>query len=304
MTEMNVTAQLKKFLSELPAWVNRPSENKKRRLGILLPALPDAPHAVKTAVDAGWIEPVLLGSTKEQELFCHFSGLKECTSITADDSIDALVTALEGNKIDLLLRGDGGVHTLFHRLLKLPSFRIGWVSQVAMVVPPKLNGRMLLLTDAGFSLQPTLEQKVRIIENVLKIARKLDFNPPKVALLAAVETVSPDITVGMHDAILAKMGERGQFGNALLEGPLALDLALSEEAAIKKKVKSPVAGFANVLIAPNLEVGNGLYKALITLAGAASASTVVGGSIPIALPSRADHPDAITASILLSCILS
>ena len=237
-------------------------------------------------------------------MFRKLANLPDCPGIVDDDPLGAMATAIGDNRIDALLRGETGVYHLFQRLLKIPEFRVGWLSHLALLMPPKLDGRMLLLTDAGITLQPTLDQKIRIIENVLGVARKLQIDPPKVALLAAVETVSPDISVGMHDAILAKMGERGQFGNALLEGPLALDLALSEEAAIKKKVKSPVAGFANVLVAPNLEVGNGLYKAMVTLAGAASASTVVGGSIPLALPSRVDHADAIACSILLSCILS
>ncbi|MCX7835445.1 MAG: phosphate acyltransferase [bacterium] len=284
---------LNDFLSILP-------KRNHIRLGILLPSLPDAANAIKAAVKQEWIVPVLLGNKKDQELFSYLSGV-DAESITAENALQALEIAINEEKIQALLRGEAGVHNLFATLLRMPSFRIGWISQVALL---HLNSRTFLLSDAAVTLLPTLEQKVKIVENAIRVARVIGFDPPKVALLAAVETISTDIPVGMHDAILAKMSERGQFGNALLEGPLALDLAISEDAAKKKKVKSPVAGNANVLIAPNLEVGNGLYKALITLAGAASASVVVGGSIPIALPSRSDSIEAFINSILLTSILS
>lgn len=293
MIESINTKVLNEFLTILP-------KKNKIRMGILLPAFPEVATVIRNAVEQEWIIPVLLGDKKEQELFKYLSAI-DCEAITAENALKALEIAMNEKQISALIRGESGVHSLFTVLFRLPAFRTGWVSQVAVL---SLSGKLLLLSDAAVTLLPTLEQKVKIVENAIRVARILGFDPPKVALLAAVETISTDIPVGMHNAILAKMSERGQFGNALLEGPLALDLALSEDAAKKKKVKSPVAGNANVLIAPNLEVGNGLYKALITLGGAASASVVVGGSIPIALPSRSDNIDAILNSILLTCILA
>ena len=275
----------------------------KKRLGILLPALPDTAAVIKAIMPGDTIEPILIGSKEDCALFQHLAGLSNPKTIECESVTDGAAFAVESNQVDILLRGETGVHALLRRLLQVPEFRIGWISQVALLYPPKLN-RPLLLSDGAVTLQPTLEQKVKIVENAVKVAHTIGFEPPKVALLAAVETISSDQTVGMHDAILAKMSERGQFGNALLDGPLALDLALSEEAAVKKKVKGAVAGKADVLIAPTLEVGNALYKALITLAHSASASVVVGGSVPIALPSRSDHPSALLFSIQLSCIVS
>ncbi|MDK9699481.1 MAG: phosphate acyltransferase [bacterium] len=275
----------------------------QKRLGILLPALPDTAAIVREFHPNGMIQPVLIGTEEECALFQHMAGLANIDVISCESSIEGAAIAVETKRVDILLRGETGVHALLQRLLTVPEFRYGWISQVALLYPPKLN-RPLLLSDGAVTLQPTLDQKIKIVENALKVARTLRFDPPKVALLAAVETISADQTVGMHDAILAKMSERGQFGNALLDGPLALDLALSEEAAIKKKVKGAVAGKADILIAPTLEVGNALYKALITLAHSASASVVVGGSVPIALPSRSDHPSALLFSIQLSCIVS
>lgn len=273
---------------------------EKIDFGIILPVKQQTIHAVQLASKENWIHPVLLGTKKEVELFNHLSGLR-AESMIADNPMDAFEIAMNEGKISGVIHEEIDIHLLFTRVLKIPSFKKGWLSHISLMY---ISDKLFLLSDAAVAFAPNLEQKVKIVENAIHVARKINFIPPKVAMFAAVETISTDMQVGMHDAIIAKMGERGQFGNAMVEGPLAFDLAISSDAAKKKKISHPVAGNANVMIAPNLEVGSGLYKALITLGGAASASVVVGGAIPIALPSRADTFEGVLHSILFACVVA
>jgi len=146
----------------------------------------------------------------------------------------------------------------------------------------------LIISDAAVNIAPTLEEKVDIVQNAIDLAHILGVAEVRVAILSAAETVNPKISTTLEAAALCKMADRGQITGALLDGPLALDNALSLEAAAVKKIVSPVAGRANVLIVPDLEAGNMLAKSLAFLAGADGAGIVLGARVPIALTSRAD----------------
>jgi phosphate acetyltransferase len=148
--------------------------------------------------------------------------------------------------------------------------------------------RMLLISDAAINIAPDLKAKVDIVQNAIDLARILEIDTPRVAILSAIETVNPDIPSTMDAAALCKMAERGQITGGLLDGPLAFDNAVSESAAKTKKIMSEVAGRADVLIAPDLEAGNMLAKQLQYLAGADAAGIVLGARVPIVLTSRAD----------------
>jgi phosphate acetyltransferase len=147
---------------------------------------------------------------------------------------------------------------------------------------------VLIVTDAAININPTLEDKVDIAQNAIDLARVLGVDPPKVAILSAVETVNAKIQSTLDAAALCKMAERGQITGGVLDGPLAFDNAISEEAARTKKIVSPVAGKADILLVPDLEAGNMLAKQLQYLAGADSAGIVLGTRVPIVLTSRAD----------------
>ena len=148
--------------------------------------------------------------------------------------------------------------------------------------------RPLMVTDAAINIQPTLEDKVDIVQNAIELARTLGIEQPKVAILAAVETVNPRMQATLDAAALCKMADRGQITGGLIDGPLAFDNAISEEAAKTKKIVSPVAGRADILLVPDLESGNMVAKQLQYLAGADSAGIVLGTRVPIVLTSRAD----------------
>lgn len=158
----------------------------------------------------------------------------------------------------------------------------------------------LFITDAAVNIYPTLEEKRDIVQNAIDLCHALSIARPKVAILSAVETVYPKITSTVEAAALCKMAERGQITGGILDGPLAFDNAVSKEAAATKGIISPVAGDADVLVAPDLEAGNMIAKQLIYLAGADSAGIVLGARVPIMLTSRADG----ALSRLASCALA
>lgn len=148
--------------------------------------------------------------------------------------------------------------------------------------------RVLLMTDAAINIAPGLKDKVDIVQNAIELAHILGISEPRVAILSAVETVNPDIPSTLDAAALCKMADRRQITGGILDGPLAFDNAVSEQAAKTKKIDSPVAGKADILLAPDLEAGNMLAKQLQYLAGADAAGIVLGARVPIVLTSRAD----------------
>lgn len=165
--------------------------------------------------------------------------------------------------------------------------------------------KLLFLSDVAIVPNPTLEQKMKIIDTAVRAAQKLGIEHPKVAILAASEKVSPRMQATMDAAILSKMVDRKQFGRgAFVDGPLALDVSISKEAVAVKGLESPVAGDADILIFPNIETGNVFYKSLTSFAQNVQVGAVVAGaSAPCVLTSRADDEDNKFRSVLLSSIL-
>ncbi len=152
--------------------------------------------------------------------------------------------------------------------------------------------KFLFITDAGINIFPDLMTKADILRNVIELAHALDITTPKVAILSAIETVNPNIPSTIEAAALCKMADRGQIKGAIIDGPLAFDLAISNEAATIKGVKSPVTGDPDILLVPDLETGNMLCKQLEYLAGAEAAGVAIGAKVPIILTSRADSAHA------------
>ncbi len=162
----------------------------------------------------------------------------------------------------------------------------------------------LIITDAAVNIAPTLEEKVDIVQNAIDLAHALKAPEVRVAILSAMETVNPKVPSTIDAAALCKMADRGQITGAVLDGPLALDNAISEAAAAVKQIVSPVAGRANVLVVPDLESGNMLAKSLSFLAGADSAGIVLGARVPIILTSRADSLVARLASCAVAALVA
>src|SRR5690606_1799858 len=161
-----------------------------------------------------------------------------------------------------------------------------------------------IVTDAAINLAPDLEQKADIIRNAIDLANVIGVAEPKVAILAAVETVSPAMPATLDAAALCKMAERGQITGAVLDGPLAFDNAVSSAAARTKGIDAEVAGQADILVVPDLESGNMLAKQLIFMGEAASAGIVLGAKVPVVLTSRADPRQSRIASCAIALMLA
>jgi phosphotransacetylase len=164
--------------------------------------------------------------------------------------------------------------------------------------------RPLMVTDAAINIFPDLECKADIAQNAIELAQVLGVEQPKVAILSAVETINPKIQSTLDAAALCKMADRGQITGGVLDGPLAFDNAISEEAAKTKKIVSPVAGRADILLVPDLEAGNMVAKQLQYLAGADSAGIVLGTRVPIVLTSRADNVRTRLASTAVMVLVA
>jgi phosphate acetyltransferase len=162
----------------------------------------------------------------------------------------------------------------------------------------------LIISDAAVNILPTFEEKVDIVQNAIDLAHALGLPEVRVAILSAMETINPKLMNTIEAAALSKMADRGQITGAMVDGPLALDNAISLDAASIKHIVSPVAGRANVLIAPDLEAGNMLAKSLTFLAGADAAGIVLGARVPVVLTSRADSVTTRLASCAVATLLA
>jgi phosphate acetyltransferase len=205
------------------------------------------------------------------------------------DSAAKAVALVRAGKAEALMKGslhtDEVMGAVVARDIGLRTGRR--ISQCFIMDVPK-HPTALIITDAAVIIAPTLEDKIDIVQNAIDLAHAMGVTDVRVAILSAMETVNPKIQSTIEAAALCKMADRGQITGALLDGPLALDNAIDPEAAAIKKIVSPVAGKANVLVAPDLEAGNMLAKSLTFLAGADAAGIVLGARVPIILTSRAD----------------
>ncbi|MBC7262951.1 MAG: bifunctional enoyl-CoA hydratase/phosphate acetyltransferase [Chloroflexi bacterium] len=164
--------------------------------------------------------------------------------------------------------------------------------------------RLVFVTDSGVVVAPTMEQKVEIVQNAIDVAQKLGVETPKVAILAATEMVNPKIPTTLDAANLSKMADRGQIRGAIVDGPLALDNAISAESAAIKGIRSEVAGTADILVTPDVEAGNMLAKAITYFAKGKMAGVVVGAKAPLVVASRSDPHETKLVSIALGVIMA
>jgi phosphate acetyltransferase len=177
------------------------------------------------------------------------------------------------------------------------------ISHAFIMDVPALD-RAIVVTDAAINIFPTLEDKVHITQNAIDLCHALGFPQPKVAILSAMETVNPKVPSTVEAAALCKMADRGQITGGILDGPLALDNAINLAAARIKKIDSPVAGLADILVVPDLEAGNMLAKSLTFMADADAAGIVLGARVPIILTSRADSVTTRLASCAVAALVA
>lgn len=264
-------------------------------------------ETVKMATEEGIAQFYLVGDAKEiqekcQQLNVDMNMVEIIDEPELEDTPRAAVSLVSSGKAQVVMKGL--IHTADYLRAVLDK-EIGLrkdkslLSHVGAFQVPAFD-RLIILTDAAMIIAPDLQQKVSIIENAVVVARALGIEMPKVAALSAVETVNPDMVSSVEAAILAKMSERDQIKNCIVDGPLAFDNAISKEAAEHKGIKSPVAGAADILLVPDIEAGNILYKSFTYAAGASMAGIVVGAKAPVVLTSRADTAESKLYSIALA----
>jgi phosphate butyryltransferase len=224
------------------------------------------------------------------------------------DMVEAAYKAVEmvhAEEADLVMNGRAQPVELMKAALdKEKGLRIGKViSDVSAFEIPDFD-RLIFISDVAIVVSPNLAQKVAIVQNAIDTAIELGVEQPKVAILAATEMVNPEMPASMDAANLSKMAERGQIRDGLVDGPLALDNAISAKAAAMKGIDSQVAGHADILITPDVESGNILAKAIAYFAQGHMAAVVVGAKCPIVMPSRSDPPEQKLMSLALGVYLT
>jgi len=260
------------------------------------------------AAEKGLIVPILVGPRAKIEATADASGvdIRHFPIVDAPHSHASAVKAVEllrEAKAELLMKGS--LHT--DELMAAVVSRDGGlrtarrISHVFVMDVPTYH-KVLIVTDGAINIAPTLEDKVDICQNAIDLAISLGRQRPKVAILAAVETVTSKMPATIDAAALCKMAERGQITGGILDGPLAFDNAISKEAAETKHIHSEVAGDPDILLAPDLEAGNILAKQLSFLANADSAGLVLGAKVPIILTSRADSVRSRIASCAVAML--
>lgn len=267
-------------------------------------------EAIKEAKSKGIADAILVGNEKEiQEIAQKIDmDLSQFEIIHEADIKKAVLSAVElvsSGKADMVMKGLVDTATFLRSVLnKEIGLRTGNLMSHVAVFEIEGIDRLILLTDAAFNTYPDLKAKVQIINNSVMVAKACGIDNPKVAPICAVEVVNPDMPATVDAALLSKMSDRGQIKGCIVDGPLALDNAWSEEAAHHKGVTGPVAGKADILLLPNIESANVMYKTLTYTAKTRNGGILVGTSAPVILTSRADSFETKVNSIALAALVA
>jgi phosphate butyryltransferase len=266
-------------------------------------------RAVRMAHGLGLAECILIDDLERIQATADIEGI-DVTGLEMVEESNMVEAAYEATAMihagdaDLLMNGRAlPVELMQAALDREKGLRIGkLMSEVTVFEIPDFD-RLIFISDAGVVVAPNLIQKIQIVQNAIDVARELGVEEPKVAILASTEMVNPEMPANMDAANLSKMAERGQIRGGMVDGPLALDNAISVKAAQMKGIESRVAGQADILITPDVESGNILAKALTYFAQGHMAGVVTGAKCPIVMPSRSDPPEQKLMSMALGVYL-
>ena len=283
-----------------------------QRKTIAVAAAADLPvlMAVRDAVNGGLANAVLVGAKEDIEKKMKQAGLghEHIEIIAAANPAAAVGEAVQlvrSQKAHILMKGMVSTAVFMRAVLsKEEGLNIGnELTHISVFEVPKIH-RLILMTDPAMHMYPELKEKVKMLQAAVKVCRALEIEDPKAAAVYAVEVVNPAMPPTIDAAALAQMSNRGQIPGITVDGPLALDAALSPEAAAHKKLHNSVAGQADVLLMPNIETGNVMWKTLAYMGEAKIAGVITGASAPIVLTSRSDSPDTKLNSIALALLLA
>ncbi len=296
-----------KNLSDLKLLV----EGRPRRKLVLAAA--EDQHSLGAVIRA-WkdniIEPILIGDKEGIQNICalnnyDISGIQIIHEPDMEMSVEMAVKMASSKQADILMKGKIGSSTLLKCVLnKEWGLRTGNLLSHFALFEVETYHKVIAVTDVAMNIAPNLQEKIAIVNNAVGCLNKLGYSMPKVAVLGAVEMVNENMEATLHAALLSKMNQRDQIRNCIIDGPLAFDNAVSLESAQQKGIRSEVAGDTDLLLMPDIEVGNVLYKSLVFFAKAKVASIILGALVPIVLTSRSDSEQAKFDSILLSAAAS
>ncbi len=296
-------------LTKLEQLVERAKSSNLKNLVVAAAADEPVLEAVCTARREKIIEPILVGNKSEIIKIADKLNLQISDVEIIDEPDDAKASAISvklirDGRAEILMKGFVQTSTLLKAVLdKENGLRKGNLLSHFALMESQFYHKLIAIADGGVNIAPTFEEKVTILENSVEVFHKLDYDCPKVAIVGAVETVNPKMETTIHAAMLTQMNRRKQIKGCKVDGPFALDNAVSKEAAKHKGIESDVAGDADIMIVPNIDAGNLIYKCMGFLGGATSAAIIMGAKVPIILTSRADSDRSKLMSIALAAAM-
>ena len=290
--------------------LNKAKDYGPKKMAVASAGAEDVLKAVEAARKEGLADSILVGDKKEIIRIADKLGIDPVNYEIIDrlDKTEAARCAVElvrNKKASILMKGMIGTARILKAILnKEIGLRTNRMLSHVYTLQIKGYNRLLTMTDGAMSISPNLEQKAQIIQNAIYYAHSMEIEKPKVAVVAALELVNPDMPATIDAACLAKMSERGQIVGGIVDGPLGFDNAISKEAAEHKGVESPVSGEVDIVLVPNIESGNIFAKGLVYLANAVPAGLLLGAKAPVVLVSRSDSAQSKLYSIALGVLMS
>lgn len=299
-----------RLITTIQGIIDKAKEVSKQTLVVAAAEDNEVLAAVSEAVKLGIVDAILVGDQGQINEIASSQGydISKCKIVNEPNKIGAARKSVEmvsKGEANLVMKGLLGTADILRAVLdKEIGLRTGRVLSHVAVLEIEGYDRLFMLTDGAMNIAPDLSQKAQIVQNAVTVAKALGIAQAKVAPLAAVELVNPDMQPTLDAASLSQMAARGQIKDCIIDGPLALDNAVSLEAAEHKGIKSPVAGKADILMVPNIEAGNVLYKSIVYFAKAKTAGIISGAKAPVVLTSRADTHEAKLYSIALGVLVA
>lgn len=288
--------------------LDRASSGPKHRLCVAAAADKEVLETVKMAETMGFASAVLVGDEQKIAPLATAVGLNEHIIIhcpEVEQTANKAVEALKAGQADVLMKGKIGTPTYMRAILNSATgIRAGGLLSALAIYEMAAYHKLIFCSDSGINVAPNQEQKKKILHNALQAMNKLGVTNPRVAVLAASETVDPKVQTSVDAVELVAMVQRGETPPCIIEGPIAFDVAFSQAAAKSKGITSAISGEVDLILAPNIETGNALGKSWLTFNQAKWAGVVLGATHPVVLGSRSDTPEVKINSVAMACLLA
>jgi len=296
-------------LESIEELIDEATKTKPLKLAVVAAADEVVIDSIEKATNLGIVEPILIGDYAKIDEIAQAKGLKDKVEIVGTTSqkksAHKAMQLIKEGRADYPMKGHISTSIILKALLdKQYGLRGENILSLVTLIYLEKEERFVIMTDGGMNISPSLEDKIDLINNAGRMAHAIGVENPMCAVLAAVEAVNPSMEATLEAASLSKMSDRGQIEGITVDGPLAFDNAISKEAAEHKGIDSPVAGKADILLVPDIEAGNILYKSLVFYGEQPSASVVVGAKVPLVITSRADRAETKLNSIALGKVMT